>query len=74
MNQHRKAKQELVRQAEANAGTIRVSDHSGQWRYLETMVDNGEFERIANDGDYAIYRLLRGSGRTEVRGSTGFLK
>jgi hypothetical protein len=59
MNQHRKAKQELTRQAEANGSTIQAANQSDEWRYLETMVHNGEFERIENDGIYITYHLVK---------------
>ena len=64
----RKAKQELKQQAEASGGIIRAEIGSEEWRYLETMVDNGEFERIENDGPFATYRLVnRNIGAAEQK-------
>ena len=68
MSPHRKAKQALTRQARANKGTIQIANQSGEWRYLETMVHNGEFERIENDGPFATYRLVnRNIGAAEQK-------
>jgi hypothetical protein len=68
MSRARKIKQKLVEEALLNDGVIQVKLNSLQWRYLETMVENGDFKRLDSDGIYAIYRLVdRGTGTAEKK-------
>jgi hypothetical protein len=55
---NREVKHALTARALANGGTIRVATGSVDWRFLETMVDNGEFERVERTGQHVLYRLV----------------
>lgn len=54
----RKMKQKLVEEALLKDGVIQVKVKSLEWRYVETMVENGDFKRIDSDGLYVTYRLV----------------